>query len=100
MRPSHGQQDWLNLGYPVPDLQRSLACVWAAAGARRPVWMLVRRLGIDSWVAHGLFAGEDGVIHEFQYDNYPPVRFDVSPCMTPVVRARSDTRGDLSCGEP
>lgn len=93
-------QDWQQPGYALNDLQRSLDCVWQAAGARRPFWMVVRQLGIDSWFATGVLGGEDGVIRRFHYDSYPPVRFDVEPCTTPAIHAYSDRRGSLSCGEP
>ena len=96
-----GQHLWrAEPGYLLGDLKSSLDCAWAAAGARRPFWLLVRERGIDSWVATGLVAGDDGVIYSFQYDTYPPARLDVSPCGTPVVHAYSDSRGGISCGEP
>lgn len=81
-------------GAPVsqPHLERSLACGIESAQHRRPFAVIVQIASNGSRVGHGLIAGNDGVIHRFEYDR-GGLGFRLQPCPSPRVAPREKAPG-------
>lgn len=65
----------------------SIACGRESAAAAVPFWFVVGGHGLDSWVAEGLLASENGAIEHYSYDSDPSggsgvgARFDSRRCV-------------------
>lgn len=90
---------------PAKDLQRSLACAYDAAKARRSFWTLKQEHGIDSVLYQGLLGTPEGTIHQFWYDSAPcggPAcagRFSVSRCNILTVLDFRSGKSDFGCDD-
>ena len=56
-------------GYTPEAIQPSIDCALRAAKAKRGFWTFLRAVSDNSWVAAGLVAKDDAVIHYFTYTN-------------------------------
>jgi hypothetical protein len=84
-------------------LQRFVACAVESAQQRIPFWTFEQQLGIDGWVAQGLFGTPDGQIQRFSYDSAPCgndsaclPRLTTERCNVPFVRIR-DSMLQFAC---
>ena len=83
--------------------ERAVQCGVAAAARKVPFWFIATGQGIDSWIASGLFAGEDGIVHRFSYDGDPSggsgsePYFDAEPCLRPRVVKDDSGGSSLRC---
>jgi hypothetical protein len=87
------------------DLQRALACAFAAAKDREPFWTFKQDQGIDSLLFQGFLGTVDGTVYQFWYDSAPcggPAcagRFSLSRCDKPTVLVHRNARSDFGCDD-
>jgi len=90
---------------PVEDLQKSLACAYDAAKARKGFWTFKQEPGMDSMLFQGLLGTVEGTIYQFSYDSAPcggpgcGGRFSVSRCNYPTVLVHRSKRTAFGCDD-
>lgn len=89
---------WARPAYTLPEIDRPISCVRAAAVDRKPAWFIFRGFTFDTWNAVGLFTAADGTLRFYRYSNYGGNgSFESSSCSSPVARVNVEGVPLLEC---